>query len=82
MLEFALFQERVVGFAFWAKTELVDLCPDSQNTLLPTASKLGATCNQGINRKKLEELALKWKSVNTLRLSQNHIFSATFGLTQ
>lgn len=39
MPEFALFQEGVVRFAFWDKTEFVDPCLDSQNTLLPNASK-------------------------------------------
>lgn len=38
MPEFALFQEGVVGFASWDKTEFADLCLDSQNTLLPNAS--------------------------------------------
>ena len=38
MPEFASFQEGVVSFASWDKIEFVDLCLDSQNTLLPNAS--------------------------------------------
>lgn len=55
MPEFALFQEGVAGFASWDKTEFVDLCLDSQNTLLQNASNQRVTRCRGIYRsKKLE----------------------------